>query len=65
MAKTKRIPRLRSAIGKGSGMGTQSVNARIKAMTGVRRNNAGEAVEGRTGSFVRSLRPSAKGWRSP
>lgn len=60
-AKIKRMPRFKSAIGKGRGIGTHSVRASIKARTGARRNRRGEAVEGRTGSFVRSLSPSAKG----
>lgn len=61
MARINRMPRFRSAMGKGRGMGVHSVKAKIKAMAGARRNKIGEAVEGRTGSFVKSFRPSAMG----
>lgn len=59
------MPRLRSAIGKGRGMGVHRVSARVRANIGVRRKRMGEEVEGRTGSFKKSFRPSAIGWRRP
>ena len=46
-------------------MGAQRVRARVRASMGAARNRMGEEVEGRTGSLVKSLRPSAIGWRSP
>lgn len=61
MARIKRMPRLRSAIGNGRGMGVQRVSARVRARMGVKRNRIGEEVEGRTGSFVKSFSPSAIG----
>lgn len=60
-----RIPRFRSAIGKGRGIGVHSIKARVRASIGVNRNRMGEEVDGRTGSFMKSFRPSAMGWRSP
>lgn len=61
----KSRPRLRSAIGNGSGIGVQRVRARVNAIIGARRNRIGEDVEGRMGSFMKSFSPSAIGWRSP
>lgn len=61
MARTKRIPRLRSVTGYGKGIGAQRVRARVRAKTGVRRNKIGEAVEGRIGSLIKSFTPSAMG----
>lgn len=60
-ARIKRMPRLRSAIGKGRGMGVQRVRARVRASIGVNRKRMGEDVEGRTGSFIKSFNPSAMG----
>lgn len=59
------MPRLRSAIGKGRGIGVQRVSARVRASIGVKRKRTGEEVEGRTGSFKKSFNPSAIGWRRP
>lgn len=59
------MPRLRSAIGKGRGIGVQRVRARVSARIGVNRKRIGEDVEGRTGSFINSFSPSAMGWRRP
>lgn len=59
------MPRLRSAIGKGRGIGAQRVSARVRASMGVKRKRMGEEVEGRTGSFKKSFSPSAIGWRRP
>lgn len=42
-------------------MGAHSVRARVRASIGVRMNRAGEEVEGRTGSLINSLTPSAIG----
>ena len=61
----KRIPRLRSASGYGRGMGVHSIKARVSAIIGAKRNKRGEEVEGRTGSLINSLIPSAMGWRRP
>lgn len=47
------------------GMGAHSVRASVKARIGARRNRMGEAVEGRTGSLMKSLTPSAMGCKSP
>lgn len=60
-----KMPKLRSNTGYGRGIGAQSVSARVRASIGARRNSTGEEVEGRTGSLVKSLRPSAMGCRSP
>lgn len=46
-------------------MGDQRVSARVRASMGARRKRTGEAVEGRTGSLINSLTPSAIGWRRP
>ena len=61
IARTKRIPKLISAMGRGRGIGAHKVRASVKANIGVRRNKAGEDVEGRTGSFIKSFSPSAIG----
>lgn len=39
--------------------------AKEKANMGARINRKGEEVEGRTGSLMKSLTPSAMGWRRP
>lgn len=65
MAKRKRRPRLRSVREKGRGRGIQIVMARRRASMGVMINKIGEEVEGRIGSLMNSLTPSATGWRSP
>lgn len=57
--------KFRSATGCGRGMGAQRVRARVSARMGANRNNTGEEVEGRTGSLMKSLTPSAIGCRSP
>lgn len=46
-------------------MGAQRVIARVRASMGVRRKRTGEEVDGRTGSLINSLTPSAIGCRSP
>lgn len=42
-------------------MGAHKVSASVKASIGVARNRKGEEVDGRTGSLINSLRPSAMG----
>lgn len=64
-ARTKRMLKLRSVIGCGRGIGVHRVRAKVRASVGARRNKIGEEVEGRTGSFINNLRPSAIGWRRP
>lgn len=64
-ARTKRIPKFRSTTGYGIGIGAHSVRARIKAIIGVIRNRNGDEVDGRTGSLIKSLTPSAIGWSNP
>lgn len=46
-------------------MGAHRVRARVRASIGVKRNSTGEEVDGRTGSLMNSLTPSAIGCRSP
>lgn len=46
-------------------MGAQSISARVSAIMGAIRNRNGDEVEGRTGSLIKSLTPSATGWRRP
>lgn len=43
------------------GMGAHRVMASVRASIGVSKNNSGEDVEGRTGSLIKSLTPSAIG----
>lgn len=59
------MPRFRSATGCGRGIGAQRVSASVSARTGAIKNKKGEAVEGLTGSLMKSFTPSAMGWRSP
>lgn len=65
MAKTKRIPRFRSDCAIGRGRGIHIVMAKVSAMVGARINKNWEEVDGRIGSLIKSLTPSAIGWRSP
>lgn len=46
-------------------MGAHSVMASVRANIGVRVNRMGDAVDGRIGSLMNNLTPSAIGWRSP
>lgn len=57
--------RFRSATGWGRGRGIHNRRARVRASKGANINRMGEEVEGRTGSLIKSLTPSAIGWRSP
>lgn len=61
----KRIPRFKSAVGWGSGMGIHRVKASVRARTGAAKKRKGEEVEGRTGSFMKSFNPSVIGWSTP
>lgn len=42
-------------------MGAHSINARVRASMGAVRNKNGEEVDGRMGSLMKSLTPSAIG----
>lgn len=55
------MPRFRSVTGWGRGMGAHSINARVRASMGAVRNKNGEEVDGRMGSLMKSLTPSAIG----
>lgn len=43
------------------GMGAHKARARVSASIGARRKRTGEAVDGRIGSLMNSLSPSAMG----
>lgn len=47
--------------GWGIGIGAHKVRANVRARIGAAKNRKGEAVEGRTGSLINSLTPSAIG----
>lgn len=64
-AKINRIPRLTSATGYGIGIGVQRISANVRASIGVSKKRIGEEVDGRMGSLIKSLIPSAMGWRRP
>lgn len=59
------MPRFKSITGYGRGIGAHKVRARVRASIGAKRKRTGEEVDGRTGSLMKSLTPSAIGWRSP
>lgn len=61
MASRNSSPRLRSAKEKGSGRGIQMEIASRRASMGVAMNRIGEEVDGRIGSLMNSLIPSARG----
>ena len=46
-------------------MGAHNVRARVSASIGIAKNRRGEEVEGRTGSLIKSLTPSAIGCNKP
>lgn len=46
-------------------MGVHNISARVRASMGVARKRRGEEVEGRMGSLINNLIPSAMGCRSP
>lgn len=54
-------PRFMSDKGMGIGIGVQMIIANDKAIVGANRNSICDEVEGRTGSLVKSLTPSAIG----
>lgn len=56
---------MRSVTGCGMGIGAHSVMARVSANIGVARNRNGDEVDGRTGSLIKSLTPSAMGCSNP
>ena len=58
-------PRLRSARENGRGSGVQIEIARRRASIGVARKRMGDDVDGRIGSLMNSLIPSARGWSRP
>lgn len=64
-ARINKIPKFKSRTGWGRGMGAHKVRARVSASIGVAINRIGEEVDGRTGSLIKSLTPSAMGWSSP
>lgn len=64
-ASTNKMLRLRSATGWGSGIGVQRAKEMVSASMGVTRNRSGDEDEGRTGSLMNSLTPSAMGCRRP
>lgn len=53
--------KLRSMTGNGRGIGAHSVMASVNASIGMKIKRMGEEVEGRTGSLMKSLIPSAIG----
>lgn len=57
--------RLRFEYGVGMGKGSHIIIAKVRARTGARINKIGEEVDGRIGSLIKSLMPSAIGWRRP
>lgn len=59
------MPKFRSVTGWGIGIGAHSTRARVKANIGVARKRNGEEVDGRIGSLINSLMPSAIGCRRP
>lgn len=58
-------PRFISDSETGIGIGVQIIMARDKAIAGASRNRVWDEVEGRIGSLINSLTPSAIGWRRP
>lgn len=65
MAKIKSRPRFKLRIEWGRGRGIHIKRARVRAAVGVARKRNWEEKEGRTGSLVNSLSPSAIGCRRP
>lgn len=61
IAKINNKPRLRLIIGWGRGSGIHISRARVKAAVGAAKNKNGEDADGRTGSLIKSFRPSAIG----
>lgn len=61
MASKNKRPRFKSVREKGSGRGIQMVSARRRASMGVMMKRNGEEVDGRMGSLINNLIPSATG----
>lgn len=61
----RRRPRFISIIEWGIGIGAHIVSARVKAIVGAIRKRIGDEADGRIGSLINNLTPSAIGWRSP
>lgn len=64
-ARIRRIVRFSSNRGWGKGIKAHRVMARVMASIGAKIKRAGEEDEGRRGSLINSLTPSAIGWRRP
>lgn len=54
-----------SARGKGMGMGVHIIRASRRAMVGAKIKSIGDACDGRMGSLINSLIPSATGCKIP
>lgn len=65
MASRNRRPRFKSVRENGSGRGIQIVIAKRRASMGVIMKRIGDEVDGRIGSLINSLIPSATGCSSP
>lgn len=65
MARMNSRLRFRSIWGIGSGRGAHRIKASVRAIMGVRIKRICEEGRGRTGSLIKSLTPSATGWRIP
>lgn len=61
IAKINNRPKLRLIIEWGSGSGIHISRAKVKAVVGAARNKNGEDADGRTGSLIKSFKPSAIG----
>lgn len=61
MVRIKRIARFRSVKVNGIGIGDQIIKANERAIVGAIKNKVCEDSEGRTGSLINSLMPSATG----
>lgn len=64
-ARINSMLRLRSVTASGMGRGAHRVKASVSARVGAATKRKGEEVEGRTGSLIKSLIPSAMGWSNP
>ena len=64
-AKIRRILRFTSSRGWGKGIKAHRVMDRVMASIGAKIKRVGEEDEGRKGSLINSLTPSAIGWRRP
>lgn len=64
-ANINKIPRFKSASVIGIGRGVQIIKAKKRAMVGVIIKRVGDDEDGRTGSLMKSLTPSAIGCSRP